>query len=88
MPIRNSLGFQQITVSTTAIGITAPKGQRALISTETSNVRWRDDGTDPTASVGFLLETGTVLGFDGNLAAIKFIKVSGSDATVNVALYD
>lgn len=80
-------GYQQITSLSAAAALTVPSGARvALITCETQNVRWRDDGTDPTASVGQLLTTGVGLFYDGNLAAIKFIEVTAS-AKLNVCYY-
>ena len=45
----NCLGYQQITSLSSATGLTVPQGATlALIVPETQNVRWRDDGTNPT----------------------------------------
>ena len=83
-----SLGYQQITSLSSAAGLTVQKGAAgALIQCETQNVRWRDDGTDPTTTVGMLLEAGKELVYEaGNLAALKFIEVSAS-AKLNVTYY-
>jgi hypothetical protein len=53
---------------------------------ETQAVRWRDDGTDPTASVGMPLATGVSLSYDGDLKAVRFIQQSAS-AIINVSYY-
>ena len=82
------LGYQQITSLSASVSLTVPTGARvALIQAETQNVRWRDDGTDPTATVGMLLAT-TSDGFwyNGNLAEIEFIEVTTS-AKLNVSYY-
>jgi hypothetical protein len=88
------LGYQQITPNT-ATGLTvpalAPDGSKqqatfAVITPEGQNVRWRDDGTNPTASVGMPIYVGTTLLYDGDLTGIKFINtVAGGK--INVSYY-
>lgn len=81
------MGHQQLTSLSSATGLTVPAGAtRAQLQCETQNVRWRDDGTDPTAAVGMILVTTTVYEYIGNLSAIKFIQVASS-AKLNVAYY-
>jgi hypothetical protein len=82
------LGYQQITSLSSATALTIPAGaQYALITCEVANVRWRDDGSAPTASVGMILATGSTLVYEvGNLALIQFIQVS-SGAILNVSYY-
>jgi hypothetical protein len=63
------MGYQQITSLSSAQGLTVPEvdpvsGLKAIptmafITPETNTVRWRDDGTDPTASVGMPLAKST-----------------------------
>ncbi len=77
-------GYQQLTVSSTAVGFTVPAGAtHAHVSVEDDAVRWRADGTNPTASVGTQITTGSAERFAGNLSAIKFIRVTG-DAELNI----
>lgn len=82
------LGFQAITSLSTAQSLTAPAGAtHALVHAETNAVRWRDDGTAPTASVGMYLNTtDTPFFYSGTLSAVQFIAVSGSPV-VNVLYY-
>ena len=83
------LGYNQITSLSTAVGLgTVPTGAViALISAEAQGVRWRDDGTAPTATVGMPMAAGqefqyTVVDF----TKIKFIQqISG--AILNVAWF-
>lgn len=90
-------GFEQITVSSAAIGPTTAtlnaittktdlEANCAVFRCETADVRWRDDGSNPTASVGYLLKAGEELVYDGNLRTLKFIRTA-SDATVDAAYY-
>lgn len=65
-----------------------PTGTSFLtIKCETQAVRWRDDGTAPTAAVGYPLSVGSELVYDcGNMAALRFIsQVAG--AIINVVAY-
>jgi len=81
------LGYQQITSLSSAAGLTIPQGATlALIVPETQNVRWRDDGTDPTASVGMPIFVGASLSYDGDLNRIKFIETTAS-SKLNISYY-
>ena len=81
------LGYQQITSLSASTALTVPGGATmALIVSEAQAVRWRDDGTAPTASVGMPLAVGTSLSYDGDLKAIRFIQQAAS-ATLNVSYY-
>lgn len=79
-------GYQQITVSSTALALTVPAGtKRAVIGVEAQPIRYRLDGTNPTASVGFNVKADVTFEIVGNEAikALKMIR-TGTDATVNV----
>ena len=83
------LGFQQLdaTALSAAVGLTVPPGANyALLIAETAGVRWRDDGTAPTSSVGMLIAQDATLEYSGNLSMIKFIAASGSPL-LNVSYY-
>ena len=83
----NCLGYQQITSLSSATGLTVPQGATlALIVLETQNVRWRDDGTNPTASVGMPIFVGASLSYDGDFNKIKFIEETAS-AKLNISYY-
>lgn len=60
----------------------------AVVRCATANVRWRDDGTDPSATVGVPLNVGEELDYDGNPAKIKFIRTGAADATLDISYYD
>jgi len=89
------MGYQQITSLSSAASLTVPTQDKqgnlkqptfALIIAETQNVRWRDDGVAPTASVGMLLAAGVPLQYDGDLTNIKFIEQTAS-AKLNISYY-
>jgi len=89
-------GYQQITNLASAVGLTVPvvdpsTGSKvmptiALVTPETQGVRWRDDGTNPTGSVGMPLAAGVTFQYDGDLNKIKFIE-DDSGAILNVSYY-
>lgn len=84
------LGYQQLTVSISAEGLTVPaNAQRAVIGVEGQPIRWRDDGSDPTGSVGFLVKADVNIQVNGTkaLKAFKAIRQGASDATLNVVYY-
>lgn len=82
------LGYQQYTSLSAATGLSSiPQGATlALIVPETQSIRWRDDGTNPTSSVGMPIAAGSYLSYDGDLNRIKFIEQSAS-AKINVSYY-
>lgn len=81
------LGFQQITDVSAAVGLTVPAGATvAIIVAFTQAVRWRDDGTNPTAAIGIPLAVSTEFQYVGNLNAIKFFQISAS-AQLNISYY-
>jgi hypothetical protein len=81
------LGYQQITATGSAFGLTPPSGAVfALIQAEAQNIRWRDDGTNPTTTVGMILPSSSELQYNGNLTAIKFIAATAG-AIANISYY-
>lgn len=80
-------GYQQLTSLLAAATLTVPSGALyAWIGAESQAVRWRDDGTAPTASVGIELAAGAYFWYDGSLATIQFIQETAS-AKLNVSYY-
>lgn len=81
-------GYRQITNLSSAVGVGAipPGTQVALITPEEADVRWRDDGTDPTASIGMLLTVGQTLTYNGPIEKIRFIQAD-SGAILNITTY-
>lgn len=83
------VAYEQLSI-TTAKGLTSATygdATRALIIAEDQNVRWRDDGTDPTTAIGMLLAAGKDFMYVGDLSTIKFIAVTGT-AELNVSYYN
>jgi len=83
------LGYQQVTSLSSATALTLTNYAHAtlvLIQAESQNVRWRDDGTNPTASVGMEIFAGDSYWYNGDLTAIKFIEEAAS-AKLNLVFY-
>ena len=82
----SSVGDEQVTVSTVAIGITAASGAVAAMVTngaEAIRVRW---GT-PTSSIGHYLNPYSVLDlFQDDMDDVKFIRVASS-STIDVTYF-
>jgi hypothetical protein len=84
-------GYAQLSVTTSALLSSVSGGipagaTSALIDFEGNAVRWRDDGTAPTTSVGMPLPVGQFMTFNSSLTALRFISQSGT-AVLNVAFY-
>lgn len=93
--VTSCMGYQQITSLGSATNLTVPtttpdglnaKPVFALIVAEGQAVRWRDDKTAPTASVGMPLAVGVPLQYDGDLTNIRFIEQTGG-AKLNISYY-
>jgi hypothetical protein len=81
-------GYQQLTSLSSASGLTVPAGSTScFLQAETQNVRFRDDGTDPTSSVGMRLIVDDLVFYEGELSLIKFIEETAS-AKVNVLYFE
>lgn len=85
--ILKPLGHQQITGLNAAKSLTVPAGaQRALLCPQTQPVRFRDDGTSPTADIGIYIAANERVWYEGDLSAIKFIETAAS-AKLDVSYY-
>lgn len=84
---------EAITVSTSAIGISSlPTTVPVVLVTvdvEGSNIRYRADGTNPTASIGTPAYNGERLVFDEVIDAtkLKLIRKGSTDATCTVTYW-
>ena len=82
-----SKGYQQLTSLSAATALTVPSGATvALIQAESQSIRWRDDGTNPTPTVGMVLAAGESVFFTGSLSAFKAIEITAS-AKLNISYY-
>ena len=85
---RTHLGYAQLTSLAASTALTVPAGaQGCFLQCESQNVRFRDDGTAPTASVGFLLKTTDIpFEYTGDPRKLRFIEVAAS-AKINVIFF-
>jgi hypothetical protein len=92
------VGYQQISGLNAAKGFTLPSvdpvtGEKcsptmAIVTPQTQAVRWRSDGTDPSATVGMPLAVGAFHTFEAeDLARAKFFEQAAS-AVLNVEYYE
>jgi hypothetical protein len=83
------LGYAQITNLAAAVGLPSVPTDTimVLIEAEAQAVRWRDDGTNPTAAIGMPLAAGQEFQYTVvDLTQIKFIQQVGG-AILNVSYY-
>src|SRR3990167_7230351 len=87
----DTFAFEALAVAGTAVGFTAAtygtSGGQAICATakgEGAQIRYRTDGTNPTATVGVPAEIGAVITVWGSrdIASIRFI-ATGAAATLN-----
>jgi hypothetical protein len=81
--------FEQISVAKTAVGVTSANIKKggALIQNIGANVRWRADGTDPTAIVGHILYDGAEIRIAHNTSLSRFraIRAGQKDSQLSVS---
>lgn len=81
------LGYgQNATLTTVSALPTIPGSSVTALVIPRGAIRWRDDGTNPTASVGMYLAADQPLSYQGSLAAFRMVAVTGS-VEVNVSFY-
>lgn len=88
---RKPEGYGQVTVSTTALALPSipTKASYAIVNISDQPVRYRDDGTDPTASVGMpvVADETIVLVSPQQIRNFRVIRSGGTDAELNVSYY-
>lgn len=87
-PFQKPLGYQQYTSLSSATNLSGyPAGATsAIIYVEGAAIRWRDDGTAPTTTVGMPVSSGQDFQYTGDFSKIQFIQQTAS-ATINVSYY-
>lgn len=89
---RTPMGFQSLSVTnSSAVAPTVPSGANmAIIGVENNSVRYRDDGTAPTTSIGLMVNPGNTMEIHDVvvLDATSFIAVDNSaTATLSILYY-
>jgi hypothetical protein len=81
------LGFEQLELSTTPKSLAVPNGAAyAKIRANLFDSRWRDDGTDPTNTVGHILYEGKTITYIGDLRKMRFVSIPGT-SYVSITYY-
>lgn len=83
-------GYQKITIASGNVGLISNPHKHvvlAIIRPEGADIRWRDDGNNPTATDGIKVAQDTTIEYLGEIADLRFTPISGT-ATVHVALYE
>ena len=93
-----TVAFESITVADSATRLTIGNvlgnsgqsmAEAVTILVETAQLRWRDDGTDPTSSVGNLANVGSILRIENRnrILAFRAIRTGSTSATLRVNYY-
>jgi hypothetical protein len=86
-PLR-TFAFEALSVGATAVEFTAATALSAKCATakvETAQIRYRTDGTDPTATVGVLADVGDIITVYGSadVQAFRAIRTGGTSGTLS-----
>lgn len=89
-----AVNYESITVDNTAAGktltntVNSMRGQRAVITAETAQMRYRYDGTAPAATEGHLLEVGQTIEVIGyaDISNFKIIRTGATSGVIKVTL--
>lgn len=91
----NIFAFETVTVGATAKALTEGTyvdsnnayAKKALMTIESAQLRWRADGTNPTSTVGHVLNPGDTLTLVGstNIRNFRAIKVGTNSAKISVS---
>lgn len=82
-----ALGYQQIAATSAVQTLTVPGGATyASIIVEGNDARWRDDGTNPTTTVGMPIYAGVPTQFSGDLATLALI-AQANTSSYNISYY-
>jgi len=78
-------GYKQI-FPTSVAGIGGGNGRVCFIQCLVADVRWRDDGVNPSTTVGTVIPAGVTFFYNGDLRKIRFIEVTAG-AELNISTY-
>lgn len=96
----NVIDYSTLAVSSSAVDLIADgdpalpnQAKRAYITCETQQVRWRADGTAPSATEGHILGKDDSISFTGanyrqQLEKIEFICTSSGDGKLKITYFD
>lgn len=78
-------GYRQLS-GDSVVGISIGNARVALIQALNQNIRIRDDGFDPTTTVGYRIHAGETLWYTGNLKSLRIIG-EATGAEINILAY-
>jgi len=92
---RKPMGYRQLTVSDSAIGLSSATGgipqgaTSAVVVVESQPIRARDDGAAPTSSAGmpFAATSRIELASNAQIDQFKAIRSGDTDAVLNISYY-
>ena len=86
------VGFEQLAITSLAQALTSipANANKAIMTVEDATLRYRDDGTDPTATVGLkVFVAGTIiLNSRDSLEKFRAIRQGGSNSEANINYYE
>lgn len=84
-------GYEQLTVADTAVGFASipTNADKAVIVVEDKTIRWRDDGTNPTSTVGTKAFANTWITLEGRqkITQFKAIRQGADSAKLSISYY-
>lgn len=86
----NVVGYESLSVTDTAGGLTSrPNAARSYVGrVETADIRYRGDGTAPTAGEGVLLQVGDIFVLnDSEIDRTKFIRKGSTSGVIRGHYY-
>ena len=85
-------GYEQLVVSNTAIPFAdiPENANKAVVSVEDATIRYRENGADPTATVGIIAPRFTVIILNSRASITNFraIRTAATDAELNILYYE
>jgi len=85
-------GYEQLTITGTAGGFASvpAKADKCLVVVSTADIRWRDDGTNPTSTVGVFWPRRNhfELNSRSSMNAFRAIRTSSTSATLDISYYE
>lgn len=81
-------GYEQLAVADTAVGLASipTNADKAVIVVEDATIRWRDDGTAPTATVGTKSFVNTTIILDGRQKLEQFEAIRQGSTSANLSI--
>lgn len=91
-PEDTPVGFEQRTVSTSAVGFASIplQANKAIVVVEDATIRYREDGTNPTSSVGTKQFVNSTIIIEGRTRLTQFraIRQGSTDALLSINYYE